>query len=139
MRWCINAFWRPGSGFRGSEGDVVEFSRVNILGTLQLIESSIKAGVERFVFVSTCAVHEKILDDRPLDEAHPLWPLTHYGAHKAAVEKFVHSYGFGNGYPICFAATFGRLWGQGFCRVVQVVSNGAKNCDRGDCSCPWWR
>jgi len=57
--------------------------------------------VRRFVFISTCAVHEKILDDRPLDEAHPLWMTTHYGAHKAAVEQFVHSYGFGSGYAIC--------------------------------------
>ena len=96
-----NAYWRPGEGFRGAEGDVVEFARVNILGTLNLIEQSISAGLKRFVFVSTCAVHEQILADRPLDEAHPLWPLSHYGAHKAAIEKFVHSYGFGFGYPIC--------------------------------------
>lgn len=96
-----NAFWRPGTGFRGAEGDIVEFARVNILGTLQLIESSIAANVKRFIFVSTCAVHEQILDDRPLDEAHPLWPMTHYGAHKAAIEKFVHSYGMGLGFPIC--------------------------------------
>ncbi len=96
-----NAFWRPGSGFRGSEGDVVEFARVNILGTLNLIERSMAIGVRRFVFVSTCAVHERILSDRSLDEAHPLWPLSHYGAHKAAIEKFVHSYGFGFGFPIC--------------------------------------
>ena len=96
-----NAYWRPGEGFRGSEGDVVEFARVNVLGTLNLIEQSISAGLKRFVFVSTCAVHEQILTDRPLDEAHPLWPLSHYGAHKAALEKFVHSYGFGFGYPIC--------------------------------------
>ena len=96
-----NAYWRPGEGFRGAEGDVVEFARVNILGTLNLIEQSISAGLQRFVFVSTCAVHEQILSDRPLDEAHPLWPLSHYGAHKAAIEKFVHSYGFGFGYPIC--------------------------------------
>src|SRR5213078_3596193 len=39
--------------------------------------------------------------DRPLDEAHPLWPQSHYGAHKAALEKFVHSYGLGQGWPIC--------------------------------------
>lgn len=96
-----NAFWRPGAGFRGSEGDVVEFGRNNILGTLNLIEKSMAQGLGRFVFVSTCAVHEQILSDRPLDEAHPLWPLSHYGAHKAALEKFVHSYGFGFGFPIC--------------------------------------
>lgn len=26
---------------------------------------------------------------------------SHYGAHKAAIEKFVHSYGQGQGFPIC--------------------------------------
>ncbi len=92
---------RPGEGFRGAEGDLVAFVERNVLGTVRLIEAARQAGVARFVFISTCAVHEKILDDRPLDEAHPLWSLTHYGAHKAAIEKFVHSYGLGDGYPIC--------------------------------------
>lgn len=96
-----NALWRPGSGFRGAEGDIVEFGRVNILGTLNLMEQSMVRGTKRFVFVSTCAVHEQILEDRPLDESHPLWPLSHYGAHKAALEKFVHSYGHGFDFPIC--------------------------------------
>lgn len=95
------ALYRPGRTFRGGEGDPVAFAQKNVLGSLQLIESARRAGVDRFVYISTCAVHEKILDDRPLDEAHPLWPTHHYGAHKAAVEKFVHSYGLGDGYSIC--------------------------------------
>ncbi len=96
-----SGLWRSGMSFQANEADVVEYARVNILGTLQLIEAAISAGVKRFVFVSTCAVHDHILDDRPLDETHPLWSDSHYGAHKAAIEKFVHSYGFGNGFPIC--------------------------------------
>ncbi len=95
------ALYRPGIGFRGAEGDLVEFVEKNVVGTLELIEAARRANVGRFVFISTCAVHEKILDDRPLDEAHPLWATSHYGAHKAAIEKFVHSYGLGQGYPIC--------------------------------------
>ena len=95
------ALWRPGTSFRGGEGDVVRFAEINVIGTLQLIEAARAAGVNRFVFISTCAVHEKILDDRPLDETHPLWPSSHYGAHKAAIEKFIHSYGLGHGYAIC--------------------------------------
>jgi len=92
---------RPGKSFRGGEGNLVEFVQTNVVGTIRLIESARAAGVSRFLFVSTCAVHERILDDRPLDESHPLWPRTHYGAHKAALEKFVHSYGLGDGYNIC--------------------------------------
>jgi len=95
------ALWRPGASFRGGEGDIIEFAEKNLIGSLKLIREAIDAGVTRFVFISTCAVHEKILDDRLLDEAHPLWPLSHYGAHKAAIEKFVHSYGFGGNFPIC--------------------------------------
>ncbi|MFY9253587.1 MAG: NAD(P)-dependent oxidoreductase [Fuerstiella sp.] len=91
---------RNGESFRGTEGDVAEFAQKNVVGTIQLIEAARKAGVKKFVFISTCAVHEKILDNRPLDETHPLWMTTHYGAYKAAIEQFVHSYGFGIGFPI---------------------------------------
>ncbi len=91
----------PAEGFQGKEGDLIEFVHTNLLGTLQLIEAARQAGVKRFLFVSTCAVHDVIMDDRPLDETHPLWMKSHYGAHKAAIEKFVHSYGLGEGFPIC--------------------------------------
>lgn len=92
---------RPGEGFRGREGDLPTFVERNVLGTIRLIEAARKAEVGRFVFISTCAVHEIVLPDRKLDEAHPLWPLSHYGAHKAAIEEFVYSYGLGQGYHIC--------------------------------------
>jgi nucleoside-diphosphate-sugar epimerase len=95
------ALYRPGSGWRGAEGDLPTFVERNVLGTIRLIEASRKAGVRRFVFISTCAVHDVVLGDRRLDEAHPLWPTSHYGAHKAAIEKFIHSYGLGEGHEIC--------------------------------------
>lgn len=95
------ALYRPGVGFRGAEGDLIEFAEHNVIGTLRLVEAAHRGGVGRFVFISTCAVHEQILDDRPLDEDHPTRATSHYGAHKAAIEQFVHSYGLGMGYPIC--------------------------------------
>lgn len=95
------ALHHPGGGFRGGEGELTDFVQRNIVGTVRLIEAARAADAGRFVFLSSCAVHERILDDRALDETHPLWPTSHYGAHKAALEKFVHSYGFGQGYPIC--------------------------------------
>ncbi|HEY2910466.1 MAG TPA: NAD(P)-dependent oxidoreductase, partial [Gemmataceae bacterium] len=82
-------------------GEAEAYFGVNLTGSLELFEAAFAGDVSRFVFVSTCAVHDVILDDRPLDEAHPLWPASHYGAHKAALEAFVHSYGFGQGWPIC--------------------------------------
>jgi nucleoside-diphosphate-sugar epimerase len=85
----------------GNHGAASAFFSINLTGSLQLFQAAFEAGVPRFVFISTCAVHEVILDDRPLDETHPLWPTSHYGAHKAALEAFVHSYGLGQGWPIC--------------------------------------
>jgi nucleoside-diphosphate-sugar epimerase len=85
----------------GSRGDPDVFLGLNLSASLQLFQEARVANVPRFVFISTCAVHEVILDDRPLDETHPLWPTSQYGAHKAALEKFVHSYGLGEGWPIC--------------------------------------
>lgn len=92
---------RPGIGFQGAEGDLIPFVERNLVGTLRLIETARDRGVGRFVFISSGSVHEKILPDRPLDETHPAWPLSHYGAHKAAIEEFVYSYGLGQRYPIC--------------------------------------
>ncbi len=85
----------------GSHGDADPFFGVNLTGSLQLFQAARNAGVSRFVFIASCAVHDVILGDRPLDETHPLWPKSHFGAHKAALEAFVHSYGLGEGWPIC--------------------------------------
>ncbi|HEV3005489.1 MAG TPA: NAD(P)-dependent oxidoreductase [Pirellulales bacterium] len=128
----------PGGGFRGGEGELIGFVEANLVGTLRLMEAARAAGVSRFVFISTCAVHEKILDDRPLDETHPLWPTSHYGAHKAAVEKFIHSYGFGMGYPICALRPTG-IYGvahpvsesRWFDLVCRVVRGDVVTCSRG--------
>lgn len=129
---------RPGAGFRGAEGDLVAFVDRNVVGTLRLIEHARAAGAGRFVFISTCAVHERILPDRPLDETHPTTPTSHYGAHKAAVEQFVHSFGWGTGYPICSLRPTG-IYGvahpvrdsKWFDLVEQVVRGGSVECVRG--------
>lgn len=95
------ALHHPAGGFRGGEGDLVDFLERNVVGTFRLVEAAREARCAKVVLISSCAVHEKILDDRLLDETHPLWPLSHYGAHKAALEAFVSSYGRGMGLPVC--------------------------------------
>jgi nucleoside-diphosphate-sugar epimerase len=132
------ALHHPGGGFRGGEGDIDEFVEKNIGGTLQLIRAAMEAGVPRFVFISTCAVHGKILTDRLLDETHPLWPTSHYGAHKAAIEKFVHSFGLGEGYAICALRPTG-VYGvahpvaqsKWFGLVRNIVQGRTVTCERG--------
>jgi nucleoside-diphosphate-sugar epimerase len=129
---------RPGAGFRGAEGDLIRFVETNLLGTLRLIEAARASGAGRFIFISTCAVHEKILTDRPLDETHPTWASSHYGAHKAAIEDFVHSYGFGVGYPICAlrpTGIYGLAYPAGASKwyplVQQVLEGKSVECSRG--------
>ncbi|MGB9756503.1 MAG: SDR family oxidoreductase [Candidatus Bathyarchaeales archaeon] len=62
-------------------------NEVNVQGTLSLLEASIKNDVQRFVYVSTCAVYgeAKYL---PIDEEHPTNPLSPYGASKLAAEHY---------------------------------------------------
>lgn len=133
-----NALWKPGDRFQGAEGDIVQFVQTNVIGTLKLIEAAIAAGVSKFIFVSTCAVHDVILSDRKLDEAHPLWPQSHYGAHKAAIEKFVHSYGLGHGFDICAIRPTGvyglhhqPVKSKWFRLVKAVVEGKTVDCNRG--------
>jgi nucleoside-diphosphate-sugar epimerase len=65
---------------------------VNVLGSLGLLEASRQAGIRQFLFVSSVSVYHEILQDRPLDERHPTWPNTIYGAAKAAVESHLMAY-----------------------------------------------
>ncbi len=65
-----------GGGHRGADA-AVEFAQVNLMGTLRLFAAAKEGRIGRFVFVSTCGVHDLILDDRPLDETHPLWPKSY--------------------------------------------------------------
>lgn len=132
------ALYRQGAGFGGAEGDVVEFVEKNVVGTVKLIEAARSAGAGRFIAFSTCAVHDQILDDRPLDETHPLWAKSHYGAHKAAIEEFVHSYGLGQGYQICalrptgvYGAARPPEQSKWFDLVSAVVRGEAVECSRG--------
>lgn len=123
--------------FRGSEGDLSTFAEINLLGTLHLFETALQVKDCRVVFVSTCAVHEKILEDRPLDENHPTTPLTHYGAHKAALEQFVQSFG-ASGNAICGLRPTG-IYGlaappqssKWFSLIEKIIRGDRVPCERG--------
>jgi len=47
----------PRNRGRGSHGGPGVFLGVNLTGSLQLFQAALEAGVSRFVFLSTCAVH----------------------------------------------------------------------------------
>jgi nucleoside-diphosphate-sugar epimerase len=61
---------------------------VNLDASLQLIETSACAGVERFIFASTCSNYGKMCDaDGYVDESSQLRPLSLYAETKVAVER----------------------------------------------------
>jgi nucleoside-diphosphate-sugar epimerase len=69
----------------------------NVSASLELLEAARLAGVGQFVFVSSVAVYHDILQDRKLDENHPTWPSSIYGAYKAAIEPHLKAYHFSYG------------------------------------------
>ncbi|HVY54698.1 MAG TPA: NAD-dependent epimerase/dehydratase family protein [Thermodesulfobacteriota bacterium] len=70
-------------------------AEVNVTGTLNLLEASRKAGVERFVFASSNAPLG--VQSPPMNEEKPPRPLSPYGASKLA----------GEGYCSAFRGSFG--------------------------------
>ena len=60
---------------------------VNVRGTLNLLEASLKENIERFIYVSSCAVYGEA-HYSPIDEKHPTSPLSPYAASKLAAEYY---------------------------------------------------
>lgn len=71
--------------------DPVFDARVNIIGTLNLLEACRIYGVEKVVFASSAAVYGNP-NYLPVDEEHPLRPLSGYGISKHAVERYLEVY-----------------------------------------------
>jgi nucleoside-diphosphate-sugar epimerase len=70
-------------------GTLKQFRRINVEGTRNLIEASVKAGVKRFVYVSSVAVHS-FVDARDLDENAPQFPTPFpYAQSKREAESLV--------------------------------------------------
>jgi nucleoside-diphosphate-sugar epimerase len=84
---------------------------VNLDASLQLIEESQQAGVERFVFASTCSNYGKMKDaDRYVDEESELHPVSLYAETKVAVEMALLKSRLSNIWsptPLRFATIYG--------------------------------
>jgi UDP-glucose 4-epimerase len=65
---------------------------INILGSLNLFQSAVKAGVNKIIFSSTGGAIYGEQDYFPAREDHPSRPVSPYGVAKLAVEKYLDYY-----------------------------------------------
>ena len=77
---------------RRSVADPAFDANTNILGTINLLQNSIKTGVKKFMFASTGGAVYGDQEYFPADEKHPTSPLSPYGISKLAVEKYLFFY-----------------------------------------------
>ncbi|GAA2247731.1 dTDP-glucose 4,6-dehydratase [Streptomyces amakusaensis] len=77
-----------------------DFIRTNVLGTQVLLDASMRAGVRKFVHVSTDEVYGSI-DEGSWSEERPLEPNSPYSASKASSDLLVRAFHRTHGLPVC--------------------------------------
>ncbi|MBP2240287.1 UDP-glucose 4-epimerase [Cytobacillus eiseniae] len=70
-----------------SLADPIHDFKTNALGTVQLLHAAQKAGVQKFIFSSSCAVYGDTKDN-PIKETFPVQPLSFYGLSKSLSERY---------------------------------------------------
>lgn len=63
----------------------------NVVGTLTLLEAMLEAGINKFVFSSTCATYG-VPETVPITEEQPQNPINPYGATKLMVERILQDF-----------------------------------------------
>lgn len=82
--------------------DPAKYYRNNVVGTLTLLEAMVAAGVNKFVFSSTCATYG-LPQTIPLTEDHPQNPINPYGWTKLMVEQILKDFDTAYGLKsVCF-------------------------------------
>lgn len=78
-----------------------KYYRNNVVGTLSLLEAMVAAGIDKFVFSSTCATygHPQAI---PITEDHPQAPINPYGATKLMVERILQDFEVYGLNSVCF-------------------------------------
>lgn len=90
--------------------DPVRTLRVNVEGTLNVLDAARLAGASRVLVVTSADVYGRVDEaDLPLDETTPLRPVSPYAASKAAAEMMCIQAGLGHGFDVVRARAFNHL------------------------------
>ena len=79
--------------------------QTNTVGTFNVLEAALAAGVERFVYVSSASVYG-VPRRFPMDEQHPTRPFVPYGASKLSGEVTAFAFSYATGLPVVAARPF---------------------------------
>jgi dihydroflavonol-4-reductase len=80
-------------------GEARSFERTNVEGTAYMLEAALRAGIDRFVHISTVAVIGRPERGQVIDEEHPLRPVDAYQRSKFDAENVVRMYFLTTGIP----------------------------------------
>lgn len=84
--------------------------RINVEGTLNVLEAARRAGAGRVVVISSADVYGRVAPEGlPVDESSAMLPVTPYGASKAAAEMVCLQAGLGRGLDVIRARAFNHL------------------------------
>jgi GDP-4-dehydro-6-deoxy-D-mannose reductase len=94
----------------GSWDNPIETYRVNVEGTVNVLDAARLAGAERVLAVTSADIYGPVHEsDLPLDEDQPLRPVSPYAASKAAAEMACAQAGFGYGLDVLRVRAFNHL------------------------------
>lgn len=78
----------------------------NVMGTANFLESSRKYGIKRFIQFSSSEVYGNQIRGRPMDESHPMSPVTPYAASKVAGDRLAYAYWVSFRLPVVIVRPF---------------------------------
>jgi UDP-glucose 4-epimerase len=71
-----------------SNEDPVFDAQQNIVGSLNLVQQCLRSGVKKIVYASSAGIYGEP-EYRPVDESHPVTPISYYGISKHTVEHYL--------------------------------------------------
>lgn len=95
---------------RKSVADPTFDASVNVLGTVNLLESASRAGCKRFVFASSGGAVYGEQEVYPATESHPRRPASPYGVSKLCAEEYLAHYQMAHGMS-CLAMRYANVYG----------------------------